>query len=102
MLIWRTFDLFILVIIKYAHILVSPKDIPCIHFVLHIVKAAIVAVGDDGMSLLLEGIKVVDDFAAEEGLAIFEGWLVDDDLSTLRLDALHDTLNAALAEVVRV
>ena len=52
--------------------------------------------------MILERIKVVDDFAAEEGVTVLERWLVDDDLGTLGLDALHYALDGALAEVVGV
>ena len=34
--------------------------------------------------------------------AVLEGRLVDDDLSSFRLDTLHDALDGTLAEVVRV
>ena len=46
--------------------------------------------------------QVVDDFAAEEGGAVLEGGFVDDDRCALGLDALHDTLDGGLAEVVAV
>ena len=57
---------------------------------------------DDGVALCLELCQVVDHLAAEECGAVFKGWLVDDDLSTLSLDTLHDALNGRLAEVVAV
>ena len=48
----------------------------------------------------LEGGEVVDDPGAEEGRAVREGGFIDDDAGTLGLDALHDALDGALAEVV--
>ena len=54
------------------------------------------------MRLLLEFLQVVYYEAAEEGAAVFEGGLVDDDLGTLGFDALHDALDGTLAEVVAV
>ena len=50
----------------------------------------------------LEGGEVVDDLGTEEGGAIRKGGFVDDDLGTLGLDAFHDALDTALAEVVGV
>ena len=80
--------------------LISTEYISCIYFILHIAEALIETVGDDGISLCLELGKVVDNKAAEEGAAIFEGWLIDDDIGSLRLDTLHDALYGRLAEVV--
>ncbi len=54
------------------------------------------------MALCLELLQVVHHLAAEEGAAVFEGWLINDYLCTLCLDALHDALDGTLAEVVGV
>ena len=82
--------------------LVSSKYISCINLILHIIQTSIVTVGDDGMALCLEGFEVVLYSATEEGATLFQGWLVDDYLSTLCLDTLHDALNGGLAEVIAV
>lgn len=81
---------------------VPHEYISCIHPLLHIIEAAVVAIGNDGVADGFETSEVVDDFAAEEGRTVFEGWLVDDDLGAFGLDALHHTLDGALAEVVGV
>ena len=44
------------------------------------------------MALCLEGFEVVLYSATEEGAALFQGWLIDDYLSTLSLDTLHNAL----------
>ena len=49
---------------------------------------------------MLEFLEVVDYQGAEEGGAVFECRLVDDDGGALGLDPFHDTLDARLAEVV--
>lgn len=49
---------------------------------------------------MLEFFKVVDHFAAKECGSVLERGLVDDDRGTFRLDALHDALDGAGAEVV--
>ena len=67
-----------------------------------VVEDGVVAVCEDAAALGLELGEVVDDAASEEGAAVFEGRLVDDDAGALRLDALHDALNRGLAEVVGV
>ena len=83
-------------------LLVSPENIPRINLLLHIVEARFVAVGDDHVATALEFIQVVYNQAAEEGAAVLEGRLVDDDFGAFGLDALHHALDAALAEVIAV
>ena len=82
--------------------LVALKDISSVYLVEDIVEARIIAISNDGLAKRLELSEVVDDLGAKEGLSIRDGGLVDDDLGTLGLDALHNALNSALAEVVRV
>ena len=82
--------------------LVTIENIACINFLLRVLKACIVAVGDDGGGLVLEGGEVVHYFAAEEGAAVGERRLVDYYVGALGFDALHDALDCRLAEVVAV
>ena len=82
--------------------LISPKQIAGVDLFLYIVEDGVVTVGDDGMRLGLELCEVVDDTAAKECGAIGECGLVDDDRSSLGLDAFHNSLNAALTEIVGV
>ena len=82
--------------------LVALEDVASIDFVEDIVEGGVIAVGNDGIGLFLEGGEVVDDTGTEEGLAILEGGLVDDDIGTLRLHTLHDALDGTLAEIVGV
>ena len=82
--------------------LVSPENISCVNLILHIIQTDIVAVGDDGIAKSLKLVEGAYDTAAEERGAVLKRRLIDDDLRSLCLDALHDALNAALAEVVRV
>lgn len=80
---------------------VPQKNVPCIDLVLHIIQARVIAVGDNGLGLLFEGIQIVDYTAAKEGAAVFEGGFIDDDIGSLGLDTLHDALDGRLAEIVR-
>ena len=73
--------------------LIPAEDVACVDFVFHVIQAIIEAVGDDGMTLGFELFEVIHDLAAEEGGAVLKGWLVDDDLGSLCLDALHDALD---------
>lgn len=84
------------------YLLISSENVACIYFFFHIVEACVVAVGDDGVTFRLELRQIVYHLTAEECGAVFKGWLVDDDLCTLCLDALHDALNGRLTEVVAV
>ena len=45
------------------------------------------------MALGLEGFEVILYSATKEGASLFQGRLIDDYLSTLCLDTLHDALN---------
>ena len=82
--------------------LIPSEDVSCINLILYIVETRIIAVGDDGIGLSLELGEVVDYKAAKEGAAVFKSRLIDDDIGSLGLNALHDTLNGRLAEVVRI
>ena len=83
-------------------ILVTFENITSVHFLNDVVETAIVPICYDCFALRLELGEVVDDLTAEEGGTIFKGWLVNNDIGTLGLDALHDALDGALAEVVGV
>lgn len=83
-------------------LLIPIEQIPRIHLISNVIQAAVIAVGNDCLALILERIKVVDDFAAEERFAVLESWFIDDDFGTLCLDAFHDALDGTLAEVVGV
>ena len=83
-------------------ILISSKNISSIYLILHIVQTSIIAVGDDGMALSLEGFKVVLNSTTKESTTLLQCWLIDDNLCTLCLDTLHDALDGSLAEVVAV
>lgn len=48
-------------------VLVTMEQISGVYFANHIVKARVIAVGNDSVALLLEFFKVVYDFTAEEG-----------------------------------
>lgn len=73
--------------------LISSKNISCIYLILYIIQTSIVSVGDDGMALCFEGLEIVLNSTTEEGAALFQGWLIDNYLSTLCLDTLHDALD---------
>ena len=78
------------------------EQIPRIHLLPHVIQAGVVAVGDDGLCLLLESLQIVHHLRAEERRAVLQRRLVDDDLRPFGLHALHHPLYRALAEVVTV
>ena len=82
--------------------LVPAEQVAGVDLVLYVIEARVITVRDNGVRALLELIKVVDHFGAKEGRAVFERGFIDDNRRTLGLDALHHTLNGALAEVVGV
>lgn len=81
---------------------VAPEQVAGVDLLLYIIKAAVIAVGNDGLTPLFERFEVVYHLAAEEGRAILQRRLVDDDGRALGLDPLHDALNGRLPEVVGV
>ena len=91
---------FVFVFVVVNHSLIPTEEVAGVDFGLDVVEHGVVAVGDDGLGLGLERRKVVDDTAAKEGAAIGQRGLVDDDLGSLGLDALHDALDGAVTEVV--
>ena len=54
------------------------------------------------MTLSLELSKIINDFASEESAAVFKCRFIDNYLRSFCLYALHNPLNAALAEVVAI
>ena len=86
----------------YFWSLVATEEVAGVDLVGHVVQAGVVAVGDDGLADRLELLQVADDLAAEERSAWLQGGLVDDHGGSLGLDALHDALDGAGAEVVGV
>ena len=60
--------------------LIATEDVAGVDLILDVIKAGV-------------GLKVVDNLAAEEGRAIGKSRLVDNDFSTLGLDAFHDALD---------
>lgn len=81
---------------------IPPENIPCKDLSFHIIQASIIAVGNDAAGMRFELIQIIDDPAPEEGFAVFQCWLVDDDSCALGLDAFHDALNGGLAEVIGI
>ena len=84
------------------HSLVPSKDVTGIDFLLHIVQASIVAVGNDGVGQAFEFIQIIYHFRAKEGRTVLQRGLVDNEDGAFSLDALHHSLNGALAEVVAI
>ena len=57
---------------------------------------------DDGVAHFLELSQIIDHQTAKESGTIFQSRLINNDSCTLGLDALHNALNRALAEVIAV
>lgn len=81
---------------------ILPEQVPGVYLVFYIIQYFIVPVGDNAAALFLEFLQVIDNPGAEEGGAVGEGWFVDDDSGALGLDALHDSLNGGVPEIVGV
>lgn len=81
---------------------IATEDVASIDLGLDVVQTGVVPICYDGVAAGLELLEVIYDEAAEEGVAVLEGGLVDDDLGAFGLDALHHTLDGALTEVVTI
>lgn len=66
------------------------KEIPSIHLIPHIIQHFVVAVGDDGLALFFKLLHIIHHAATEEGAAVLQGGLIDDDFRSLGLNPLHD------------
>ena len=89
-------------ILSVSMISVSSEYVAGVYFVLYVVEAGVVTVGDDGLRLILEFFQIVDNNAAEEGAAVLKRRFIDDYLGAFGLDTLHHALDGGLAEVVAV
>ena len=54
------------------------------------------------MAYFFEMIKIIYNFATEEGYTIFKSWFVNDHSSSFGFNSFHDALDAALTEIIRV
>lgn len=81
--------------------LVPLKQIPRVDLVRNVRELVAPAVGDDHVALHLEDLQVVGHLGAEEITRVQRGF-VDHHGHALGLHALHDALDGARAEVVRV
>ena len=79
--------------------LILPKQVAGVNLVGHVLQVFGYAVGHDHVGFFDELLQIVDHTRVEE-VGLFEHGLVNDDFHTLGLDALHDALDAAGAEVV--
>lgn len=82
--------------------LVSSEQISRIYLILYIVKTGIVTIRYYGMAFFFELFQIVDNFASEEGRAVFQSRFVDYYRSTFSFDPFHDSLNGRLTEIVGV
>ena len=87
---------------SYHFYLVSFENISGINLVMNVIQTRVIPICYNRLGLLFEFLEVIDDEGAEEGAPVFEGGLVDDDLGAFGLNALHDSLDGGLTEVVRV
>ena len=81
---------------------VSLENIAGVNLIFYVVQAGVVPISNNRLTLLLEFCQIIHHLTTEERLAIGNRWLIDDHLGTLGLDALHDALDGALAEVIAV
>ena len=81
---------------------ISSEDIPRVYFLFYIIQALVISVRDNSLRHLLEFLQVVHHRASKECAAIFQSRLIDHHGGSLCLDPLHDPLDTALAEVIRI
>ena len=80
--------------LRFCHGSIPPEQIAGIYFLADVVQVGTVAVGDDAAAHFFEFLQIVDDFAAEEGAAVFKRRFIDDDRRTLGFYSFHNTLQS--------
>ena len=74
-------------------VLIAAEYIAGIYFLLHIIQAGIIAVGDNGLTLFFEGIQIIHDLTAEKCTSIFQCRLINNYFCSLGFNTLHHPLN---------
>ena len=73
--------------------LISSKKVSGIDFILDIIQAAVIAIGNDTVTHFLKFFQISNDTVPEESGPRLQSRLVNDDLRTLGTDPLHDALD---------
>jgi len=81
---------------------INPIQISGIYFLPDIIQTAVIPVRNNSITMALEHSQVIHHFATEERRAVLQCRFVNNNRCALCLDALHNTLNGALAEVIRI
>ena len=81
--------------------LISSEEVSCINFVLYISEFIGKTICNNNITVCLESVKIFFNFASKESI-ISQSWFINDNLCTFGFQALHDTLNRRLAEVIGV
>ena len=79
---------------------IPSENVSRVDLLLYIIQNVIIAVCYNGISALLELLYVIHHQASKEGAAVRQCRLIDDNRRALRLDPLHNALDAALAKVL--
>lgn len=80
-----------------AYLLISPKQIPRIHLLRHIIQTPIIPIRNDRLAPLFELFQIIHHLTAEERASILQCRLVDDDDGAFGFDTFHDALDGGLA-----
>ena len=80
--------------------LIPVEEISGIYLCDNIIQTGVIAVGDDGIALLLEFAQIIDHLAAKESDTVFQGRFIDDNGGPFGFETFHDPLYRALAEVI--
>lgn len=67
----------------YQFHLISLENVPSVYFILHIIQAAVITVGDNGIGTTLELLQAADHLAAEEQSSGAERRFIDYDIGAL-------------------
>lgn len=81
---------------------IPAEQVPCVYFFFHIIQTLVISVCDDGVAQFFELLQIVNHDSSKKLLPIFQGRLIDNHRGVFHLYALHDALNAALAEVIKI
>ena len=81
---------------------IPSEQVSRVNLVLNVLENRIVSVCNNGITAFFEFFNVIDDKRAEERGSFGQSRLINDRRGSFRLDALHDSLDGRLSEVVGI
>lgn len=82
--------------------LISAEQIARVDFFFYIIQNRIISISNDASTHFFELLEIVYDLTSKESAAVLKCRFINDNSGSFGLDPFHNTLDAALPEVVAV